>query len=233
MEVRTRLPRLLGSTLASFALVLLTASSAATSSRVDCDDGGPAPDRKLRDNSALAPMDDQVLGELIDYVRDHFDPALGDEMSDALEGTDSCVEVCENHSKPGSSDATTISVMTINTPRWLAAAILVHEYNHWLRSRPASVASGDPYETDPLTSDEVCGECAHAAMGADDIARLAFLCESGTQDQIAMLCDFTEHARKEIAIKLTACTYRGCTSCCGFPYIPNVDEILPVPPCCQ
>lgn len=234
MEHHHRLPRFLGSAFASFSLVVLTASSAATASRPDCDDGGPAPDRKLKDNSALSEMPSETLSGLIDYVRDNFDEGLGNEMSDALQGPDPCVEVCENWSKNGSSDATTISVGTLGKPAWLAAAILVHEYHHWLRSRPASVLSGDPYETDPETSaDNPCGECAHADMGADDIARLAYLCESGSQDDISMLCNLTEEARKKIAQKITACVYRGCTSCCGFSYIPNVDEILVSPPCCQ
>ena len=201
----------------------------------DCNDGGPAPDNHLKDNSALMPMDEAVLNDLIDYVRDNCSESLANDMAAALTGDGTCVNVCENWSKDGSSDATTISVMTRGVPLWKAASVLIHEYTHWTRSRPASVASGDADQTDPETSDDnPCGQCNHANMGVDDIAWMSALCDSptSTADDIAQLCKLWQDGRNKTAKMLTSCLYAGCSSCCGLDHVPNINEIWPPKPYC-
>lgn len=124
---------------------------------------------------------------------------------------------------------------------WLSSIVLIHEYTHWTRARtpPAPPPGGpptpaNPYGGDPQTSDNnPCGQCNHGTMIAADLSNIAIFCEGLSQKDLEYLCQLRDEWRKEVGKSLSACRYQGCTSCCGFGYVPNVDEIFPLVPCCD
>lgn len=110
---------------------------------------------------------------------------------------------------------------------------MIHEYQHWQRAHAAAAVTGNPGEGDPDTDErEPCGKCNHETMGGEDTALASELCEQLSVAERKQLCELAWEWRKAIAKLLTQCAYDGCTSCCGFGYVPNVDEIWSPPPCC-
>lgn len=236
------MPQLVGSwwafLLRGVALLILAGSGSARCARsFDCTDGGPPPDAKLDDFSAsTSPASDMEHSpqEMIDYIREHYSSSLADDMQADLLGPNPCVEFVELWDGDGMTDATTIAIRTRGVPLWFCSLVLTHEYTHWTRARTASISSGNPAQGDPETSAaNPCGWCNHAMMGVTDIQRLWFICGDLPQEEIEKLCKAVDRARRRIAEALTQCSYEGCTSCCGFGYVPNVDEILSIPDCCD
>ncbi len=172
--------------------------------------------------------------EIIGFIADHISKGLADEIDVATDPEDGCAEVCERtRYGTGKADATTIALRTSRMPLWLCAIVMIHEYRHWQRAHEAGKTTGNPGEGDPETAgSNPCGWCNHAAMGVEDTATAAELCEQLSAAERKQLCDLAWEWRKQIAKALTKCVYDGCTSCCGFSYVPNVDEIWSPPPCC-
>ncbi len=217
---------------------LLGISVTASAAFAQCDDGGPAPDDDLGHGHAVANADqmEHSRSDLINYISANIDAGLASDMNDATDPDDGCAEVVEAFNSPGASDATTIAVRTRGTPIWYSSMVFIHEYRHWQNSRPASIPTGDPDTTDPTTDPEVdpCGDCNHAMMAVDDMHNLTELvCLGLSTSEKNTLCNFSWHARKQAAKKLTACAYNGCTACCGKTYIPSINEVWHVPECCQ
>lgn len=211
-----------------------------------CTDGGPPPDRKFKDHRIATSGPETMehgVADMIAFVRDSIDAGLADDMEEDLLTPDACVEVVELWGgRTGVSDATTIAVKTRGMRLWLSSVVLAHEYTHWTRARAAATpppggppTPGNPHGGDPETSSaNPCGECHHAAMVAADLGRIALFCEHLSAPDRQHLCDeLFGDWRKRVAQSLTACLYAGCTSCCGFGYIPNVDELFPALPCCD
>ena len=172
--------------------------------------------------------------EIIGFIGDHISQELADEIDAATDPQDGCAEVCEKDGYgTGKADATTIALRTSRMPLWLCAVVMIHEYHHWQRAHAAGVSSGNPGEGDPETDDSnPCGKCNHAAMGGEDTALAGELCEQLSVAERKQLCELAWEWRKKITKLLTQCVYDGCMSCCGFGYVPNVDEIWSPPPCC-
>jgi len=216
-------------------LLLLWMSLLAPTLRAQCSDGGPAPDGKVRDHGvALGDMTQSSRSGLLDYVSDNIDPNLAAEIEADTDPVNGCATLCECYNKDGTHDATTIAVRSLDTPLWYSALVLIHEYEHWRRSRAAARVSGDPYQGDPLTADSnPCGACEHAGMSGRGMALVSeTMCLALNTQERNELCEYARKLRKELAEHLVKCRYAGCPACCGYTYVPNVDQIWSLPPCC-
>ncbi|MBK8180266.1 MAG: hypothetical protein IPK67_15525 [Planctomycetes bacterium] len=176
--------------------------------------------------------------ELVEYMRDHpdvFPTALVDEIEAATDPDSGSIRIVRAWDRaPGIADSGTIGIAG-GLPTWMRALILAHEYEHAERAQ-SSPGTG-PDRKDPLTNSTPCGKCNHAVMRAGDASRSALLTCSEDYpilpEQREEICKHFKGSRAATAELLTGCYYAGCTSCCGFPYIPNCDELIPAQPCCD
>lgn len=209
-----------------------------------CPNGNPVPNRPFRDSGvAVSGQEDMEhsVSAMIEFVRVNVDAGLADQMEEDLTTPDACVEIFELWTGAGTSNATAIAVQTKGVQLWLSSIVLIHEYTHWTRARvpPTPPPGGpptpsNPYGGDPDTADSnPCGQCNHGGMIAADLGNIALFCESLSTAELEYLCDLRDEWRKKVGRSLSACRYAGCSACCGFGYVPNVDQIFPAVPCCD
>jgi hypothetical protein len=172
------------------------------------------------------------VDELTDQI-ERVDPQLAQRVRAAFDPQTGYLRMYESLiPRNGASDSGTIALPTTIEPRDVCAVILIHEFIHAERSHGA--APGDPDARDPALVGP-CGNCVHAGMGADDHRNLCLLsCEPLPPiTDLRDTCRRLDLWRRRIAEALTRCHYEGCPSCCGFSYVPNVDQLVTPCACCQ
>ena len=147
------------------ALLVALALSSSVAMSADGDGGPPGNNRLKNFNIPSTKMDssaypvDHTQADMIGYISDNIDESLAEDIDDALNSDClTLVQVLEGGS-PGSSDATTIGVQCRKIPLYKSCVIMIHEYRHWLRARPACLLPGGHPETgDPETDpSDPCG----------------------------------------------------------------------------
>lgn len=171
--------------------------------------------------------------ELCDIVQ-QIDPLAAARIRAATDPQSGYICVYESFQPPnGVSDSGTIGLPTWQkTSKELCAIMLMHEFAHAERAHESD--PGNPDALDPLM-DGPCGKCAHAEMGAADYQAYAYrLCEMPHSDADRREgCARLKTWRMNLNRMLNGCWLDGCAGCCGKTYVPNADELITVPPCCN
>lgn len=225
------------SQLATVLLLLATTTvSAASANGLATRPEGNSGNIKLSGEAVLpaTPSGGHTSGEITGWIKSNVSADLAAGINAGLDPNTGFAKFAELYGgKPGASDSGTIAVRTAGQPLWLCALVLMHEWDHCTAAHNSSPNDPDAPDPNGKNADPVCGFCNEASMLADDLNMLGnWICDPPVIAPPTEACKFAKDILGGVGKALSRCVYSGCTSCCGFPYVPNAGELGGLPPCC-